>query len=329
MASWRTSAATTAKPRPCSPARAVFHSGVQRQDVGLKQCCRSPRSLPPCGTTAGCSAWCAPPGPSRCCLAVATADAWLATCSARAAVSVDWQALRYLLQRSGRLLQAGCRASVRSTGRHCPAQSRGLPGARSGGLAHLHHQGAQGFLHGVQGQQQLACPIPVVPFDVLAQVQAGHALGRGVGRADGREMLRTSHQVSTPPSSRAVAQTGSAPPARVGCFVQSGRPLASIASRCDCASCCNDPSRAAALGSKRSVNTLRMRSVRPKSRAVTSSLTAARKSAPCRVPVSRACPQAFAGAWPAGPSASVGVWCAQCRPTESRPLGSELKAMAL
>jgi len=33
----RTSLATTAKPRPCSPARRRFHSRVQREDVGLER----------------------------------------------------------------------------------------------------------------------------------------------------------------------------------------------------------------------------------------------------------------------------------------------------
>ena len=144
--------------------------------------------------------------------------------------------------RSGRLLQAGRRA-FRALGRVGMPRAISWAARRTlwSGLAHLHHQGAQGLPAWCSGTAATGLPHPGCAFDVLAQVQAGHALGRGVGRADGAR--NAAHQ---PPGQhaaqqRAVAQNRvSATWARwLLCAIWA--PAASIASRCDCASCCNDP----------------------------------------------------------------------------------------
>ena len=223
---------------------------------------------------------------------VATADAWLAMCSARAAVSVDW-CRRCVTCSSAAAVCCRLDAvpSVRSDRSALPcaiswAARRTLWADWRTCITKVRRASCMVFRDSSNWPaSSRLCPSM---FSRRSRLDTRWAVALAVPM--GREMLRTSHQVSTLPSSRAVAQNRvSATWARwLLCAIWA--PAASIASRCDCASCCNDPSRAAALGSKRSVNTLRMRSVRPKSRAVTSSLTAAWKSCALScVPVSRAC----------------------------------------
>ena len=130
----------------------------------------------------------------------------------------------------------------------------------------LHHQGAQGFLHGVQGQQQLACPIPVVPFRCS---RAGSGWTRaGPWRWSCRWARNAAHQ---PPGQHAAQQQGcgfrqgrATGAMRLLCF-EIWAPAASIASRYGApATTTKTRNGAAALGSKRSVVLPDARSVETK-----------------------------------------------------------------